>query len=49
MTSTNCIKSLSDIEFKDFMKSHIFFWVNDAILPSDNPLTFRKNLLKINM
>ena len=43
----------SDIDFKDFMK--IFkkftaepytFLVNDATLPSDNPLGFRKNLLE---
>ena len=34
---------------KNVLQSHIFFLVNDAILPSDNPLTFRKNLLKINI
>ena len=43
----------SDIDFKDFM--HIYknctkepysFLVNDTTLPSDNPLRFRKNLLK---
>ena len=43
----------SDIAFKDFMK--IFkkyaaepysFLVNDTILPSDDPLRFRKNLLR---
>ena len=42
-----------DIDFKDFMK--IFkkytaepysFLVNDTTLPSDNPLSFRKNLLE---
>ena len=44
---------LSDIEFQDLMKlykDHIkepfSFLVNDTILPSDNPLRFRKNLLK---
>ena len=42
----------SDIDFKDFMKSYkkctaepYIFLVNDTILPSDNPLRFRKNLL----
>ena len=42
----------SDIDFKDFMKifkkytaEPYFFLVNDATLPSDNPLKFRKNLL----
>ena len=43
----------SDIDIKDFMK--IFkkyaaepysFLVNDTTLPSDNPLRFRKNLLR---
>ena len=43
----------SDIDFKDFMK--IFkkytkepysFLVNDTTLPSDDPLRFRKNLLR---
>ena len=41
----------SDIEFKDFMKLYknytkepFSFFVNDAALPSDNPLRFRKNL-----
>ena len=43
----------SDIDFKNFMK--IFknytvepysFLVNDTVLPSDNPVRFRKNLLK---
>ena len=42
----------SDIDFKDFMKLYkdytkepYSFLVNDAILSSDNPLRFRKNLL----
>ena len=41
----------SDIDFKDFMKIYkkctaepYSFLVNDATLPSDNPLRFRKNL-----
>ena len=43
----------SDIEFKDFMKIYkkfteepYSFLVNDTTLPSDDPLRFRKNLLK---
>ena len=43
----------SDIDFKDFMniykkytKEPYSFLVNDATLPSDNPLRFRKNLLR---
>ena len=43
----------SDIGFKDFMKIYkkctvepYSFLVNDTTLPSDNPLRFRKNLLK---
>ena len=41
-----------DIEFKDFMKLNKYtkepfsFLVNNAALPSDNPLKFKKNLLK---
>ena len=42
----------SDIDFKDFMniykksnKESYSFLVNDTTLPSDNPLSFRKNLL----
>ena len=42
----------SDIDFKDFIriykkytKEPYSFLVNDTILPSDNPLSFRKNLL----
>ena len=43
----------SDIDFKDFMKIYkkcttepYSFLVNDATLESDDPLRFRKNLLK---
>ena len=43
----------SDIDFKDFMQIYkkytaepYSFLVNDTTLPSDNPLRFRKNLLK---
>ena len=43
----------SDIDFKDFMKIYKksttepdSFLVNDTTLPSDDPLRFRKNLLK---
>ena len=43
----------SDIDFKDFMKIYkkytaepYSFLVSDTALPSDNPLIFRKNLLK---
>ena len=43
----------SDINFKDFMKIYkkciaepYSFLDNDTILPSDNPLRFRKNLLE---
>ena len=43
----------SDIDSKDFMKIYekcnaepYSFLVNDTTLPSDNPLMFRKNLLK---
>ena len=41
-----------DIEFKDFMKLNKYtkepfsFLVNNAALLSDNPLKFKKNLLK---
>ena len=42
----------SDIDFKDFMNTYkkctkepYSFLVNDATLPSDNPVRFRKNLL----
>ena len=43
----------SDIDFKDFMKIHKKYTkepysllVNDTTLPSDDPLRFRKNLLR---
>ena len=43
----------SDIDFKDFMKTYkkctaepYSFLVNNTILPSNNPLRFRKNLLR---
>ena len=43
----------SDIDFKDFMniykkytKEPYSFLVNDTTIPSDNPLRFRKNLLR---
>ena len=43
----------SDINFKDFMKIYkkctakpYSFLVNDTALPSDDPLRFRKNLLR---
>ena len=43
----------SDIDFKDFMKIYkkctaepYSFLVNDTTLPSDDPLRFRKNILK---
>ena len=43
----------SDIDFKDFIKIYkkctaepYSFLVNDTSLPSDNPLRFKKNLLK---
>ena len=43
----------SDIDFKDFMKickkctaEPYSFLVNDTTQPSDDPLRFRKNLLK---
>ena len=45
------LNHLSDIDFKDFMniykkstKEPYSFLVNDATLPSNNPLRFRKNL-----
>ena len=47
------LNHLSDIDFKDFMKickkytvEPYSFLVNNTTLPSDNPLRFRKNLLK---
>ena len=43
----------SDIGFKDFMKIYkkciaepYSFLVNDITIPSDNPLRFRKSILK---
>ena len=43
----------SDIDFKDFMKIYkkctgdtYSFLVDDTTIPSDDPLNFRKNLLK---
>ena len=43
----------SDIDFKDFLKIYkkytkepYSFLVNDTILPSDDPLRFRKNILR---
>ena len=43
----------SDIGFKDFMKIYkkciaepYSFLVNDTTIPSDNPLRFRKSILK---
>ena len=43
------INHSSDIDFKDFLKctaEKYSFLVNDTTLPLDNPLGFRKNLLK---
>ena len=47
------LNHLSDIDFKDFIKIYkkctvepYSFLVNDATLPSDDPLRFRKNLLR---
>ena len=47
------LNHLSDIDFKDFIKIYkkftgkpYSFLVNDTSLPSDNPLRFRKHLLK---
>ena len=47
------LNHLLDIDFKDFIKVYekctaeaYSFLVNDTILPSDNPLRFRKNLLE---
>ena len=47
------LNHLSDIDFKDFIKIYkkctaepYSFLVNDATLPADDPLRFRKNLLK---
>ena len=47
------LNHLPEIDFKDFMKLEkdytkepYLFFENDATLPSDNPLRFRKKLLK---
>ena len=47
------LNHLSDIDFKDFIKIYkkctaepYSFLVNDPTLPADDPLRFRKNLLK---
>ena len=47
------LNNLSDIEFKYFIKIYkkfiaepCYFLVDDTTLPTDNPLRFRKNLLK---
>ena len=47
------LNRLSNIDFKDFMKIYkksttepYSFLVNDTTLPSDDLLSFRKNLLK---
>ena len=47
------INRSSDVNFKDFMKIYknctlkpYSFLFNDRILPLDNPLRFRKNLLE---
>ena len=47
------LNHLSDINFKNFMKIYkkctvepYSILVNDTTLPSDNPLRFRKNLLR---
>ena len=47
------LNHLSDIDCKDFIKIYkkctaepYYFLVNDAALVSDNPLRFRKNVLK---
>ena len=47
------LNNSSDIDFKDFMKIYkkwatepYSFLVNSTTLPSDDPLRFRKNLLR---
>ena len=47
------LNNLSDIEFKYFIKIYkkfitepCYFLLDDTTLPTDNPLRFRKNLLK---
>ena len=37
------------IIYKEYTAEPYSFLVNDAALPSDNPLRFRKNLLKQNI
>ena len=46
------LRRVSDITYQDFMKLYkdytrkpYSFSVNDATVPSDNPLRFRKNVL----
>ena len=48
-----CLNRSSDIDFKDFLniykkctKEPYSFLVNDTTLPSDDPLRFRKNILR---
>ena len=50
------LNHLSDIDFNDFMKIYkkcttepYSFLINDTTLPSDDPLRFRKNLLRLEM
>ena len=50
------LNHLSDIDFKDFMKVYkkcaaesYSFLVNDTVLPSDNPLRFKKTSFRINI
>ena len=50
------IRNSSDIDVKDFMRIYkkctaepYSFLANDTALPSDDPLRFRKNLLKYYM
>ena len=48
-TSQVALTHSSDINFKDYKKGIVerySFLVNNATLPSDNPLRFRKNLLE---
>ena len=48
------LNHLSDIDFKDFVNLYqkctaqpYYFLISDATLASDNPSSFKKNLLKI--
>ena len=50
------LKHSSDIDLKYFIKIYkkytaepYYFLVNDATLPSNNPILFRKHILKINI